>query len=236
MAEAAVSPENGFTMSEKIGDLTAALAKAQGKITGATKSVTGQIHNRKYAYADLANVYEACRDQLSENGIAVIQFVHGGQGNESVTVTTMLTLGEQWLRSSLTLQPEMATAQGIGSAITYGRRYQLAAMVGVAPEDDDGRAASAPAAREDDGQRETPQAPPKESARQVLFRKIQYWSQCQPEDVPAVAQQVFAHPQLGFRAGAKLTKVQVSAALGFVEQQIEQKIPFLDVFPPKEAA
>lgn len=139
--------ERGFAMSEKIGDLTAALAKAQSKITGAIKSVTGQIHNRKYSYADLANVYEACRDQLSENGIAVIQFVHGGHDNASVTITTMLTLGEQWFRASLTLQPEMATAQGIGSAITYGRRYQLMGMVGIAPEDDDGRAASAPATR-----------------------------------------------------------------------------------------
>ncbi len=227
------APETGYAMSEEIAGLTVALAKAQGKITGAMKSLEGQIQNRKYSYADLAGVYNACRDQLCEAKIAVVQFVHGGNNNASVTVTTMLAWGNEWMRCSLTLFPTITTPQGVGSAITYARRYALAAMVGVAPEDDDGKAASAPAAREDDGTRPTPKAPAKESARQELFRKIQFWSQCQPEDVPATATLIFAHAQLAFPAGAKLTKVQISAALGLVESYIEQKIPFLDVFPPK---
>ncbi len=227
-------PEDGFAMSEKIGELALALSKAQREITGAIKSLEGQIQNRKYAYADLANVYEACREQLGKNEIAIVQFVHGGHNNASVTVTTMLACDEQWMRGSLTLHPTLLTPRGIGSAITYARRYALAAMVGVAPEDDDGRAASAPAAQDNDGTRPTPKAPPKESPKQKLFREIQYWSQCQPEGVPAMAKRVFAHAQLTFPVDAKLTKVQVSAALAFVESQIKLKISFLDVFPPKD--
>jgi hypothetical protein len=47
----------------------------------------------------------------------------------------------QWFRSSYPVRPVQATPQGLGSAITYARRYALMAMVGIAPEDDDGEAA-----------------------------------------------------------------------------------------------
>jgi len=128
--------------SAKIGPLghfALALSKAQGMIKGAAKD--SENPHFKSKYADLASVWEACREALAKNEIAVVQPVTGGP--ETITISTMLihSSGES-LCSSFTIRPGKADAQGLGSAITYGRRYGLAAMVGVAPEEDDGTAAS----------------------------------------------------------------------------------------------
>jgi len=59
-----------------------------------------------------------------------------------MVLVTMLTHSSgQWFRSSYPVRPVQATPQGLGSALTYSRRYSLMAMVGIAPEDDDGEAA-----------------------------------------------------------------------------------------------
>ena len=128
------------TTSDTINELATALAKAQGDITGASKDKTNP--HFKSAYADLASVWDACRMALSKNGIAVIQCPSAS--GATVTVTTILTHASgQRIESSLEMTATQNTPQGIGSAITYARRYALASMVGVAPEDDDGNAASA---------------------------------------------------------------------------------------------
>jgi hypothetical protein len=124
--------------SASIAKLATALAAAQGEMANATKDSTNPHFKSKYA--DLASVREACRP-LSKHGIAILQPT-SAEGT-SVTVTTMLvhTSGE-WIAEDLTMTAGQNTPQAIGSAITYGRRYGLAAMVGIAPEDDDGQAAS----------------------------------------------------------------------------------------------
>src|SRR5262245_42816044 len=125
--------------SEQIGELATALAKAQGSIQAAKKDSFNP--HFKSSYADLASVWEACREPLSSNGLAVVQVPEAGE--QSVTVTTTLYHSSgQWIRSRLTVPVGQDTAQGIGSALTYARRYGLAAMVGVAPDEDDGNAAA----------------------------------------------------------------------------------------------
>lgn len=126
-----------MNQSEDIKDLATALAKAQGQLEDAVKDTSG--HN--YKYADLASVYKACRKQLSENGLSVIQFPTGGP--EVITVRTRIMHSSgQWMEDSLTLKPTKFDAQGAGSAITYARRYSLMAVVGISADDDDGAAAS----------------------------------------------------------------------------------------------
>lgn len=125
--------------SEQINELAAALAKAQGAIKGAAKDTANPFFKSKYA--DLASVWDACRTQLTANGLSVIQTMDDSQGGVTV-VTTLAHSSGQWIRGRLTMKPVKDDPQGIGSAITYARRYALAAMVGVAPEDDDGNAAS----------------------------------------------------------------------------------------------
>lgn len=124
--------------SNELNELALALSKAQGKITGALKDSSNPFYKSKYA--DLASVWEACREHLSANGIAVLQT--NGNSEERVTVTTLLVHSSgQWVRGTCSAKPAKDDAQGIGSVITYLRRYGLAAIVGVAQVDDDGEAA-----------------------------------------------------------------------------------------------
>lgn len=128
-----------FKRSSTFGALAGALAKAQGEIAGATKDKTNP--HFKSSYADLASVRDACRDPLSKAGIAVLQPVLSD--GPRVTVTTLLAHASgEWISTDLTMAAGQNTPQAIGSCITYARRYALASMVGVAPEDDDGNAAS----------------------------------------------------------------------------------------------
>lgn len=127
------------TQSASIAALADALAKAQGKIKGAIKDATNP--HFKSSYADLASVWDACRDQLATQGLAVIQTTANGINGVTI-VTTLAHSSGEWIRGELTLKPVKEDPQGVGSAITYARRYALAAMVGIAPEDDDGNAAS----------------------------------------------------------------------------------------------
>lgn len=125
--------------SASIAKLTEAMALAQGQIEGASK---GKVNPHfKNSYADLASVWDACREQLSRNGLAVYQTTSGD--GAKVTVETILAhKSGEWISGRLTMTAQQNTPQAIGSCITYARRYALAAMVGVAPEDDDGNAAS----------------------------------------------------------------------------------------------
>lgn len=147
--------------SESIAKLADALAKAQSAITHAAKDAKNPHFQSRYA--DLAAVWEACRTQLSANGIAVIQSPEA-DGNR-VTVTTLLAHASgEWVQGALTLTARQADPQSVGSAITYGRRYGLASMVGVAPDDDDdGEAAQG---RSKDSQRERRTERPREAPRQ----------------------------------------------------------------------
>jgi len=129
-----------MTHSESINELATALAKAQGQIKGATKDASNPFFKSKYA--DLASVWDACRSALAANGLAVIQ--SPSADGMRVSVDTLLTHASgQWMAGTVSVTAKEDTPQAIGSAITYLRRYALQSFVGVAPEDDDGNAASA---------------------------------------------------------------------------------------------
>lgn len=125
--------------SEQINELAAALSNAQAVMEGATKDATNPHFRSRYA--TLASVWDAARGPLTKHGLAVIQTARGD--GAAVTVETMLThKSGQWVRDALTTTARDASPQSVGSAISYLRRYALAAMVGIAPEDDDGEAAT----------------------------------------------------------------------------------------------
>lgn len=130
-------------------NLFEALAKAQGEVENAKKDTANPFFKSKYA--DLASVWDAIRAPLSNNGLAIIQLpVDPPAGIHGIRLRTVMThsSGEAIEESfTMPLKPN-AGAQEVGSALTYARRYALMAMVGIAPEDDDGNAATArPTAR-----------------------------------------------------------------------------------------
>lgn len=127
--------------SQSIAALAAALAKAQGQMKAAAKSSLNPHFKSKYA--NLAAIWEAAREALSSNGLAVMQRVSSVPDGVLITTQLVHSSGE-WVRDRCVWPVAQKTPQGMGSAITYGKRYALAALVGVAAdEDDDGNAASA---------------------------------------------------------------------------------------------
>jgi hypothetical protein len=126
------------TQTETIGELFGALAKAQGLIAGAAKDSNNPFF--KSRYADLASIWNACRDALSQNGLAVIQTIINDEDGETYLSTTLGHSSGQWIRSFLSVKVKEGARnelQELGSALTYLRRYSLAAIVGVAPDEDD---------------------------------------------------------------------------------------------------
>lgn len=141
--------------SEQINELAAALAKAQGQIEGAKKSSSNPFFKSKYA--DLAECWNTCREALTANEISVIQMPEEINENGRLNITTMLAHSSgQYISSTLTMTVTKLDPQAIGSAITYGRRYALAAMVGLAQEDDDGEKAMARQEKKDKKPVESP--------------------------------------------------------------------------------
>ena len=134
-----VPKNNDLWKSPEIGELAGALAKAQSEMEGAKKESTNPFFNSNYA--DLHAVIKSAFPYLSKYGLSVTQGNEMIMGAVCVTTTLMHSSG-QWLRSKVKLPLEKKNAQGVGSAITYGRRYGLSAMVGIAQFDDDANSIS----------------------------------------------------------------------------------------------
>ncbi|MFQ5808195.1 MAG: ERF family protein [Armatimonadota bacterium] len=135
--------------SERLGDLAAALARAQAQIDPAEADGVSSVGNgddgRLYRYATLTSVWKAVRTALTENGLSVVQTCEPGEVGELRLVTTLLHQSGQWISGTMVVPLPTRTPQGYGSALTYARRYGLAAMVGLSVDrDDDGTAASQP--------------------------------------------------------------------------------------------
>jgi ERF superfamily len=120
--------------------VSAALVKAQRAFGPALKDKTNPAFRSKYA--DLGACIEAVIDALNGAGIALIQRQHPHDGGVSVETVFVHESGESLSCGILSVPASKQDPQGYGSALTYARRYSLMAACGIAPEDDDGNAAS----------------------------------------------------------------------------------------------
>lgn len=125
--------------SESITKVAPALLKAQKDMLPLIKDSDNPFFNSKYA--DLKAVTNACYPALQANGIAVLQSARKSDGCLDIITRLQHESGE-WVETSCSMGSAKADSHGVASAITYGRRYGLMAAVGIAPEDDDGNAAS----------------------------------------------------------------------------------------------
>ena len=128
--------------SESIKELAAALLKAQQSFETATKGADNPFFKSKFA--DLPEVWRVAKGPLGANGLAIVQSPES-DGNGGIEIETMLVHAPsgEWIKSRIRMQPVKNDPQGVGSCITYARRYALSALIGiVADEDDDGNAAS----------------------------------------------------------------------------------------------
>ena len=120
--------------SENIGQLAKALSLAQGQMQAAKKTSENPFF--KSRYADLSQIIDVARKPLADNGLAVTQLIVPELGFAEIQTVLAHESGE-WIASGIRLQPTKPDPQGMGSAITYARRYAYAAILGIASEDDD---------------------------------------------------------------------------------------------------
>ena len=126
--------------SDDIKELALALSKTQSILKGAIKDTNNTFFKSKYA--DLASCWDACREPLAANGLSVVQMPCNDTPDSVALETILMHTSGQWISSVFSMPVSKHDAQAVGSAITYARRYALAAVVGIAPEDDDGNLAS----------------------------------------------------------------------------------------------
>lgn len=172
-----------MNQSESINELAAALAKAQAEIKTAPKERLNP-HFRSH-YADLVAVWDACREALAANGLSVVQSPEYADGRILVT-TRLIHKSGQWLEGTVSLRPSKDDPQGAGSAITYGRRYALAAMVGVVADDDDGNAASQVNGHRHAEPVAKPAAPPAKPEPSPQWKSLAEWFREQIAECPDV--------------------------------------------------
>lgn len=143
-------------------EISAALVKAQKEFGPALKTSSNPHFRSKYA--DLSACVEAVIDGLNNNGIFLMQGSHLCEDGVIVETIFIHESGEQISAGKLHVVASKQDAQGYGSALTYARRYALMAACGIAPEDDDGNAASRPK-QADKPVAPPPPAPPKIPAK-----------------------------------------------------------------------
>lgn len=117
-------------MSDSVLKITDSLIKAQKKIKAAEMSGTGNFSN---GYATISDVINAVKEPLLDNEIVILQFV-----SKTNVITRLQHSSGEFFENSIDLIYSKNDMQGLGSAITYARRYTLASMLNISQKDDDG--------------------------------------------------------------------------------------------------
>ena len=165
-----------MTKSESIKSLAAALNKAQALLKPAVKDRDNPFF--KSTYATLQSVWEAAAPVMAANGLSITQTfsIPPQVCGEVIIETTLMHDSGEWVSSQLALRPIKNDPQAFGSAITYGRRYSLAAILGiVSDEDDDGNEAShvaTPPARNAEAKKVEPLCSQENAAKLHEYSKI----------------------------------------------------------------
>ena len=124
--------------SESITNLAAAFVKAQAEMSGAKKSAKNPFF--KSNYANLEEVISCVKEPFANHGLGFMQFPVSGEGSAGVETVILHESGE-WVSGDFLLDCVKSDPQGMGSAVTYARRYGLQSAVGLPSEDDDGEGA-----------------------------------------------------------------------------------------------
>lgn len=161
-----------WTSSPDISQIAPALVNALGELTDVPKGREAKIPtktgaNYSYKYADLGDALSMVRPILLKHGLAVTQTASNPDSDTVAITTTLIHTSGEWMSFHPLLLPNGRTAQETGSAITYGRRYSLLAILGLAAEDDDGASAAPRQSRSNNtrtNERPSPAPKPKETS------------------------------------------------------------------------
>lgn len=158
--------------STEIDKIIEALSTAKSGFKPIIKNKTGNTGSRDYKYADLPDIFDAINHSLNSNGLCASQSPEFREGRLVVT-TRLFHKSGQWIENQISLKPGQDTPQGMGSAMTYGRRYGLTALLGICADDDDDGASAQPEKKEYKKEYNPPQQeqkkqyPPKEAHKPI---------------------------------------------------------------------
>lgn len=223
-----------WEMSEQVGELFAARAKAQPKMEAAKKASTNPQYSSKYA--DLGAVLDACLDALAEQGICITQLPVEQDGKYGCH-TLMGHASGQWISCTLVFSlaesrtPEVHRA---GSAISYARRYSAAAIAGVATEDDDGNAAGEYGRGAQRTEKSPPRPAPKkaeepvpETAKDVVAKTGRYKDKALPDWPTSHAVTVLEKLEKMAVGPAGVSAAQ-DASRVLIRQELKKRIEFAE--------
>lgn len=199
--------------SESIGNISEALAKAQGEMKPAVFDATNPHYRSKYA--TLASIMESCREALSKNNLAVVQGTSVIE--DRVVVTTMLVHSSgEFISDELSMNITKDSPHAVGSAITYARRYSLSSMVGIVfdQDDQDDDAESAEHGKRESGNIQLRKEPAED--KKEIKRKSPVASLPKPAAPPKT--------QINARIGKIRSIFNLSAKLGHTPDQMKKVI------------
>ena len=130
--------------SESIKQIAEALVSAQKEIRFAVKDSTNPHYKSKYA--NINSVIDAVKAPLNNNNIAILQSLSPSDDNKLHLTTRLIHSSGEWIEDTAVCPIQKQDPQGLGSAISYIRRYSLSAMCAVYADDDDGQSAALNAA------------------------------------------------------------------------------------------
>jgi hypothetical protein len=130
--------------SESIKHIAEALVSAQKEIKFATKDSTNPHFKSKYA--NINSVIEAVKAPLNNNNIAILQSLSPSDDNKLHLTTRLLHSSGEWIEDTAVCPIQKQDPQGLGSAISYIRRYSISSMCALYADDDDGQSAALNAA------------------------------------------------------------------------------------------
>jgi hypothetical protein len=158
--------------SQDLNNLYEALAKAQSEMEIAKKDSTNPFFKSKYS--DLSQIVSASIPSLTKYGLSIIQRIRTNSPNQMFLYTRLCHASGQWIEAKMPINPPKNDIQSIGSYITYLRRYNLAAIVGVTvgEEDDDGEAAMPRNQKKEEAEKPKPEEKPIEKITPTQIREI----------------------------------------------------------------
>lgn len=194
--------------SESVNQIAAALIAAQGDMESAKRTADNPFFKSKYA--DLAICIETARPVLKSHGLGVIQSADC-DGDLAVVETMLIHTSGEWFKSRTVLRPSKADPQGMGSAVTYARRYAYMAIIGMASEDDDGNAASQPGQNHSQVSRPTAR---QDSGVQLEAKRKAYFANAAKLGIDGDAAKQAVKEQFGLESFNDATVEQLREAYG----------------------
>ena len=162
--------------SDSIANLAMALCKFQGEVANPKNTAKNPFF--KSSYSPLNEVINTTKPLLAKHGLSVLQSP-SGDGERIIVTTLLMHSSGEWIEGEpLVLKADKVTAQGAGSAISYGRRYALSAILGVSSEDDDDGNHATGNKEKPEPQSKTKPAPEPQSNESKSVNWSSFWSEC----------------------------------------------------------